>query len=248
MKKAPLPLAPKTIAWFDQTINDVTPTTGILASVDQGIWSIAETAGQLAGIWRRHRNLMQDLDDEAVTQALGELLAAIVQTTQAIGVPLETIMTEQAERMQKHTSQREARNTRAQSTPAAEMVEHASQPPQLRTRVKQPKLVPGRPSLRVQQMWKEHMVSASASKTGQQADTPSVSEERGKRHQVNTESRPVKPTQNRDTRTPSVVPVGSVTAQKPGGARLGAAASSQEKPVTGVTKQRAKKQTNVRIP
>ena len=247
--KVTTPATPKTIAWFEQAITAATPTTGILASVDQGIWSIAETSGQLAGIWRRHRNQMQDLDDGAVTQALGELLAAIVQTAHAIGVPLETIMTEQAERMRKIRHDTVARKTKPHpTTPAREMVEHTSRQSRPRTRVKQPKLVPVRPSLRVQQMWKEHMVSASASKTGQQADTPSVSEERGKRHQVNTESRLVKPVQNRDTRTPSVVPVGSVTAHKPGGSRLGAAASSQEKPVTGVTKQRAKKQTNVRIP
>lgn len=95
--KAALP-PEKTIAGFEHEIMAQTPQQGIMDAVSLGVWGIAEQSGQLAGEWKRHRNLGQDLDIAKVTLALGELLAAITQTARAVGVSLEAVMDQQIAR------------------------------------------------------------------------------------------------------------------------------------------------------
>ena len=248
MKKAPLPLAPKTITWFEQTIKDVTPTTGILASVDQGIWSIAETAGQLAGIWRRHRNQMHDLNDESVTQALGELLAAIVQTAHAVGVPLETIMTEQTERMRKNRHDTVACKTKLHpTTPAREMVEHPSRQSRPRTVTKEPVPLSALPTPPAKQPLQRRVSPAVAGNNGPKTDTARTSEKAtkpGKRRPVVTESPLSKHLTSQNKTTLSIVTVGTVTAQEPAqqprGTRKSAPVPRTKVPVVVAKKRQAK--------
>lgn len=88
------------IGWFEHAIITATPKTGILDATSWGIWSLAEEAGVLAGEWKRHRILMQDLDVPLLSQTLGEMLAAIVRTAHAVELSLEDVMVQQVERVQ----------------------------------------------------------------------------------------------------------------------------------------------------
>ena len=101
-KKTPALVLPqaKTIADFEREIQAQTPRQSILDATSLGIWSICEQAGALAGLWKQHRILLQDLDTAQVTVALGELLGAIAQTAHAIGIPLETVAQQQVARGQ----------------------------------------------------------------------------------------------------------------------------------------------------
>jgi hypothetical protein len=90
----------KTIAWFEREIQAHTPTTSLLDATSLGIWSIAEESGVLAGVWKKHRILQQDLDLAVLSAALGELLAAVVCTASAVDLSLEALMEQQAARVQ----------------------------------------------------------------------------------------------------------------------------------------------------
>ena len=250
--KAAIPAPPKTIAWFEQAITDATPTTGILASVDQGIWSIAETSGQLAGIWRRHRNQMQDLDEGAVTQALGELLAAIVQTAHAIGVPLETIMTEQAERMRGSAHHGTARTTlppRTAKNPLTPASAEQKRPPvRTRTVVEQPVSiapVPSIPPTKSQQP-QGNVAQAVSGKHAPRTDTASPSMAKTKpsqRRQVSTVA-PQPPTPQHTTA--SAATAGTVAATPPRSVRRPATVLVTEVPVVVAKQPRTKQNANVR--
>jgi hypothetical protein len=90
----------KTINWFEHEILAHTAQQSLLDATSLGIWTICEQSGILAGAWKQHRILRQDLNVEQVTAALGELLAAIAQTAHAIDAPLETLMQQQVARAQ----------------------------------------------------------------------------------------------------------------------------------------------------
>lgn len=90
----------KTLASFAHEVIAGLPQQGILDATSLGIFSIAEQSGLLSGEWKRHRNLMQDLDLEKVAGALGELLAAIAQTAHAVGISLDAVMTQHLDRLQ----------------------------------------------------------------------------------------------------------------------------------------------------
>jgi hypothetical protein len=92
--------APKTAEWFQHAVLQATPTTGILDGTDRGLWTLIEQSGLLAGLWRQHRTLGRDLDVAAVSRSLGECLAAIVHCAHVLDVSLESLMTQQIERMQ----------------------------------------------------------------------------------------------------------------------------------------------------
>ncbi len=89
----------KTIAWFQHEIVANTPKQSILDATSLGIFSIAEQSGKLVGAWKQHRLLMQDLDTELVAVALGDLLAALAQTADAIGMSLDAIADQQIEQV-----------------------------------------------------------------------------------------------------------------------------------------------------
>lgn len=93
----------QTMAWFEHEIITHTPQLSIFDAASLGIWTIAEQSGQLAGTWKQHRILQQDLDTAKITTVLGEMLAAIAQTAHAIGIPLEAVMQQQVERVHLQT-------------------------------------------------------------------------------------------------------------------------------------------------
>ncbi len=97
--KHPVPNEPKTLSMLAEEILVNTPKQSILDATSLGIWSIVEQSGILAGAWKRHRIFMEDLDTEQVAAALGAIFAAMVQTTAAIGMDLETVIERQIEQL-----------------------------------------------------------------------------------------------------------------------------------------------------
>ena len=116
-----------TIAWFEREIVAHTPQHSILDATSLGVWTIAEHAGLLAGAWKQHRILLQDLNTEQVATTLGALLGAIALTAHAVGIPLEVVLQQQVERVHMTSlpgsRQRHAqRATKPPAVPRAETV------------------------------------------------------------------------------------------------------------------------------
>jgi NTP pyrophosphatase (non-canonical NTP hydrolase) len=146
----------KSLAWFEQAVLDQMPQVGILDGASLGCLGIAESAGRLAGEWKRHRILMHDLDTEQVTATLGELLAAVVQMAHAAGVSLESLAEGQIQRMrmapERGVRQRKARSTATPMiAPAGEQASVTTRPARRHTRdvpVEQPELTCATPRRR----------------------------------------------------------------------------------------------------
>jgi hypothetical protein len=108
----------KTLAWFEHEILMHTPQVGILDGASLGAYAISEFAGNLAGEWKRHRVLMQDLDTKQVTTTLGELLGAVVQMAHAVGVSLESLAEGQVQRVRTAPAGARHRKTAPAEIPA----------------------------------------------------------------------------------------------------------------------------------
>jgi len=113
-----------TFAGFACQVVAASPPKGVLDAASQGVWGVAEQAGLLAGAWRRHRNLMHEMDVPAVTAILGELLVAVAQTAHALGVPLEVVAQQQLARLPATTSRVRAPSCGGRRPQPLEVVSH----------------------------------------------------------------------------------------------------------------------------